>query len=337
MKTAIKGAATLTSLFAFRTLLAVAKAIPTILGIVVLCFLFLQLVPGDAADALAAQSGSATDETMAAIRVRFGLDQPILTQLANYLNNLAHLNLGISTRYGEPVTKLILERLPNTIALMVVALALALAVGIVVGAVMAANAGRWVDQMLSFVVLVLYSTPGFWIGLMAIILFSAELGWLPDNGSATLGVELHGWSFFVDRARHLIMPAIAMSSFFVAVYARLMRATLLEVQVQDYIRTAVAKGLGPFAIYRRHAVRNALIPVTTMAGLHVGNLLGGAIVVETVFGWNGMGRLAVEAVDGRDFSLLLGVLLLSAFLVIVVNYAVDLIQALLDPRIRDQI
>jgi peptide/nickel transport system permease protein len=332
----MKRVASLLYSLVLMTAVAAMKAVPTILGIVILCFLFLQLVPGDAADVLAAQSGSATAESMAALRERFGLDQAVLTQLFNYIAHLVRLDLGTSTRYGGPVTALIVERLPNTLALMVFALGLALVIGVVLGAIMAANVGRWPDQLLSFVVLVLYSTPGFWIGLMAIILFSVKLGWLPDHGSETLGVQLDGWAYYADRARYLVMPALAMSSFFIAIYARLMRATLLEVQMQDYIRTAVAKGLNPLLIYRRHAVRNALIPVTTMAGLHIGNLLGGAIVVESVFGWTGMGRLAVEAVEGRDFNLLLGVLLLSAMLVIIANYTVDLVQALLDPRIRDQ-
>ena len=175
--------------------------------------------------------------------------------------------------------------------------------------------------------------PGFWVGLMAVVLFSVKLGWLPSDSSMTIGANYTGWAMIADRAAHLVLPALALASFFVAVYARLTRASMLEVQRQDFMRTAEAKGLHPFIIQLRHALRNALIPVTTVAGMHLGNLLGGAVVIETLFGWPGMGRLALEAVLARDFSVLLGVLLLSSFLVILANMVIDLLHAWLDPRI----
>jgi peptide/nickel transport system permease protein len=309
-------------------------ALPTVLGIVVLCFLLLHFVPGDAADVLAAQNGSATAETMIAMRQRFGLDQPMLTQLVTYLTHLAHLDLGYSARFGMPVSDLILQRLPNTLLLMLSALSMALVIGILAGWTMAIFAGRWPDRILQVMVLLFYSTPGFWIGLMAIVLFSVRLGWLPSNGSMTVGAPLSGFALLADRAWYLVLPSLALSSFFIAVYARLTRATMLEVQGQDFMRTAVAKGLHPVAVQFKHALRNALIPVTTVAGIHLGNLLGGAVVVETVFGWPGMGRLALEAVTGRDFNVLLGVLLMSSFVVIVANAGVDLLQAWLDPRVQ---
>jgi peptide/nickel transport system permease protein len=312
------------------------QALPTMLGIIVLCFLLLHLVPGDAADVLAAENGSATAETMNALRQRFGLDQTMLTQLVNYLVHLGHLDLGYSTRFVMPVSQLIVERLPNTMLVMASALGMALVMGIFAGWVMAIFAGRWPDRILQVVVLLFYSTPGFWIGLMAIVLFSVKLGWLPSNGSMSVGVQLSGLRLLADRASYLILPSLALSSFFIAVYARLTRATMLEILSQDFMRTAAAKGLHPIAVQFRHALRNALIPVTTVAGIHLGNLLGGAIVVETVFGWPGMGRLAMDAVIGRDFNLLLGILLLSSVLVIVANAGVDLLHAWLDPRIQDR-
>ncbi len=310
------------------------QALPTMLGIIILCFLLLRLVPGDAADVLAAENGSATAETMQALRMRFGLDQPMLAQLASYLVHLGHFDLGYSARFGMPVAQLILERLPNTLLLMVSGLGTALLLGILAGWVMAIFSGRWPDRALQVVVLLLYSTPGFSVGLMAIVLFSVKLGWLPSNGSETVGVPMAGPRLLLDRASHLVLPSLALASFFIAVYARLTRATMLEVQGQDFMRTAAAKGLHPVALQFRHALRNALIPVTTVAGIHLGNLLGGAIVVETVFGWPGMGRLALEAVVGRDFNVLLGVLLMSSFLVIAANACIDLLQAWLDPRIQ---
>jgi peptide/nickel transport system permease protein len=270
---------------------------------------------------------------MAALRERFGLDQPVVSQLMNFLGHLAHFDLGFSPRYNMPVLDMIMTRLPNTLLLMVTALSFALLLGILLGSVMAAWAGRWPDRVLSVVVLLFYSMPGFWVGLMAVVLFSVKLGWLPSDGSMTVGSDLGGWALLSDRAAHLVLPALALASFFVAVYARLTRAAMLDVQRQDFMRTAQAKGLHPFMIQFHHALRNALIPVTTVAGMHLGNLLGGAVVVETLFGWPGMGRLALEAVLARDFSVLLGVLLLSSLLVIVANMLIDLLHAWLDPRI----
>ncbi len=308
---------------------------PTLFGIIVLDFLFLQLMPGDAADVMATEAGSASEETMAALRHQFGLDQPMLAQLLSFLNHLAHLDLGFSPRFNTSVLDLILQRLPATLLLMVTALSFALVLGIVLGSVMAAWAGRWPDRVLSVVVLLLYSMPGFWVGLMAVVLFSVKLGWLPSDSNATIGASLSGSAYLADRIVHLLLPALALASFFIAVYARLVRTSMLEIQRQDFMRTAQAKGLNPLLIQVRHALRNALIPVTTVAGVHLGNLLGGAVVVETLFGWPGMGRLALEAVLARDFSVLLGVLLLSSLLVIVANVLIDLLHAWLDPRIGE--
>ncbi|MGI2033933.1 ABC transporter permease [Rhizobium panacihumi] len=313
-----------------RTLL---QAIPTILGIVILNFFLLQLAPGDAADVLAGEAGSATEESMAAIRSRFGLDNPVLVQLGDYLNNLAHFSLGFSPRYGMPVAELIGQRLPGTLTLMVVALGIAIILGVTLGSVMAAFAGRIPDRLLSVSSLLFYSIPSFWIGLMLIVLFSVKLGWLPSGGSGTIGSRLTGFPALLDKARYMVLPATSLALFYVAIYARLTRAAMLEVKNQDFVRTAYAKGLTTFGVTARHILRNALIPITTMAGMHIGGILGGAVVVETVYSWPGLGRLAFEAVMGRDFTVLLGILLLSSLLVILANAVVDLLHAWLDPRI----
>ena len=309
------------------------QAAPTLAGIVVLNFLLLKLAPGDAADVLAAESGFATEETMSALRLRLGLDLSVLAQLWDYLTGLLQGDLGQSARYGMPVAKVIWQRLPGTLLLMSASLALAIGVGVALGAVMAVFAGRLPDRILSVVSLLFYSVPAFWIGLMLILVFSVRLGWLPSGGSGTIGSGLTGWAALLDQARYMILPALSLALFYLAIYARLTRAAMLEVRSQDFVRTARAKGLSPFAVNARHVLRNALIPVTTMAGLHIGNMLGGAVVVETVYSWPGLGRLAFEAVMGRDFQVLLGILLLSSVLVILANLAVDLIQAWLDPRI----
>lgn len=310
------------------------QAIPTVIGIVILNFFLLQLAPGDAADVMAGEAGSATEETMQMLRQRFGLDLPVLQQLSVYLSGLAQGSLGFSPRYNLPVATLIGQRLPGTLSLMVLALAIALVIGVGLGALMALNAGRPLDRVLSVASLVFYSVPGFWIGLMLIVLFSVTLGWLPSGGAETIGAGHDGAAALVDRLRHMVLPATSLALFYVAIYARLTRASVLEVASQDFVRTASAKGLAPVTIAVRHVLRNALLPVTTLAGMHFGGVLGGAVVVETVYSWPGLGRLAFEAVMRRDFNVLLGVLLLSSLLVIFVNMVVDLVQAWLDPRIE---
>ena len=314
----------------------IARALPTTIGVVVLNFILMQMIPGDAADVMAGESGSATAETMAQMRHHFGLDRTLLEQFFAYLNHLAHFSLGVSPRFNTPVMSLILSRLPDTLFLMLSALIFALVAGLALGAAMAAWQGRWLDRVLSVIALLLYSTPGFWIALVAIVIFSVHLGWLPSEGATTLGRAMGHFDSFWDRIRHVLLPAITLGSFYVAIYARLTRAAMLEVQRQDFIRTAQAKGLHPWVVTVRHVLRNALIPITTVAGMHIGGLLGGAVVTETVFSWPGLGRLALDAVQGRDYSVLLGVMLLSSMLVVLANIVTDLLQIWLDPRVETQ-
>jgi peptide/nickel transport system permease protein len=313
---------------------AALRALPSVVGILIVVFLLLQMVPGDAADVLAGESGGATADTLAALRAKFGLDQPILLQLLAYLNNLAHFNLGYSIRYNASVLDLILGRLPHTLVLMAAAQVVAVFGGLVVGALMAARAGKWTDRLLSLVSLVFYSTPSFWIGLMSLIVFSVWLGWFPSGGNITIGADLHGWAYLVDYLRHAVLPVLSLGFFFLSIYARLTRSAMLEIARQDFVRTAHAKGLHPLRVIVRHVLRCALLPVTTVAGMHFGAMLGGAAVIETVFSWPGLGRLALEAVLARDFSVLMGILLFSSFLVILTNVLVDVLQAWLDPRIK---
>ncbi len=310
------------------------QAIPTILGIIALNFLLLNLMPGDAADAIAGMSGSATAETMETLRRTLGLDQSLATRFMTYVANIAVLNLGTSSNYSVPVINVIMERLPNTLLLMLSAFFVAVTLGILLGWIMAVFANKWPDRLLTAIILLLYSAPGFWVGLMAIVLFSAHLGWLPSGGSETIGVGMTGLALLRDRALHLILPALALATFFVAIYARLTRAAMLDVLRQDFMRAAAAKGLHPLVLQYRHALRNALIPVTTVAGLHLANLLSGAVVVETVFNWPGLGRLTMDSLVARDFNVLLGILLLSCIVVIATNVIIDWIVMWLDPRIE---
>ncbi|GHU09462.1 hypothetical protein AGMMS50225_10300 [Betaproteobacteria bacterium] len=251
------------------------QAIPTVFGIVILVFLLLQMAPGDAVDVLAGESGGISEDGLAMLRTRFGLDQPVLVQLLIYLNNLAHFSLGYSPRYNAPVMELIMTRLPGTLILMLLSQLIAISAGIVLGAIMAVWEGKWPDRLLSLVALLLYSTPAFWIGLMALVVFSVWFGWLPSGGNITIGADLHGWNYVKDFAAHAVLPVVALAGFFVAIYARLVRASMLEISRLDFVRTAHAKGLTPFIVTVRHILRCALAPLITVAGMHFGTMLGG--------------------------------------------------------------
>lgn len=309
-------------------------ALPTAIGIVILDFFLLRLTPGDAADAIAAESGAATVETMTKLREHFGLNLSTGEQLYNYLSTLFKFSLGMSPRFNVPVMDLIMQRLPGTLVLMTVAIIIALVLGLTFGIAMSAAAGRLPDRILSVIALLFYSIPSFWIGLMLIVLFSVQLHLLPSGGSGTIGSDLTGLPAFLDGLRYLVLPATSLALFYLAIYSRITRASMLETKSMDFVRTARAKGVRPLRISVNHVLRNALIPVTTIAGMHIGGILGGAVVIETVYSWPGLGRLAIESILSRDFSVLLGVLLLSSFMVIIVNILVDLVQAELDPRIE---
>jgi peptide/nickel transport system permease protein len=310
------------------------QAIPIVFGIVVLNFLLLQLAPGDAADVLAGEAGSATPEYMAQLRGRFGLDQPVYIQLLLYIGNVVTLNLGFSFRHNMPVLELILGRLWPTLLLMGTTLVVSVSVGVLLGLLAATRVHSWGDNLISILAIIAYATPLFWIGLMLIVLFSINLGWFPASGMETVAAFYEGWDRVVDIAWHLVLPALTLSFFYLALYARLMRATVLEQQGMDYVTTAEAKGLTERQITFRHILRNAILPVVTMVGIQLGSLLGGSVIVESVFGWPGLGLLAYQSLFARDFNLLLGIFFFSACLVVIVNLLVDLLYVALDPRIE---
>lgn len=303
--------------------------------IAVINFVLLHLAPGDAADVLAGEAGGAGDAGyVEQLRARFGLDRPLPVQLGYYLLNLARLDLGYSFRNGATVLDLILGRLPATLLLMVAAIALAVTVGALLGLLAARRPGSVGDHLVSFVALLSYATPLFWLGLMGIVLFAVKLRWLPTGGLMDVGATMSPGDRVVDVALHTIMPAVTLGLFYMAVYTRLVRASVIEVAEMDFVRTARAKGLAAWRVATRHVFRNALLPMVTMLGVQVGSIFGGAVVVELVFGWPGLGRLAFDAILARDLNLLLGILLISSVLVVLVNIAVDLAYAWLDPRIQ---
>jgi peptide/nickel transport system permease protein len=308
-----------------------AASIPSLIIILIGVFLLLQLAPGDAVDALIAQMGGGGDA--AAMRAALGLDQSVAAQLAQYLWRLVRFDLGFSTIYGKPVATVIFERLPATLLLMTASLSFAFFFGLLFGVIAARRVNRWPDTVISTVGLLFYATPSFWFGLMAIVLFSVHLQWLPAGGYESIGEGLTGLARAFDIATHFVLPTLTLGLIFLAIYLRIMRASMLEVLTLDFVRTARAKGLDETRVVVRHVLRNAMLPMVTLIGLQAGTMLGGSVVVESVFSLPGLGRLAYEAVVQRDLNTLLGIVFISALLVICVNFLVDLVYARLDPRI----
>jgi peptide/nickel transport system permease protein len=308
-----------------------AASIPSLLIILVGVFLLLQLAPGDAVDALIAQMGGGGDAS--AMRAELGLDQSVAAQLAQYLWRLVRFDLGFSTIYGKPVATVIFERLPATLLLMTSSLSFAFFFGLLFGVIAARRVNRWPDTVISTIGLLFYATPSFWFGLMAIVLFAVHLQWLPAGGYESVGEGLTGLARALDIARHFVLPTLTLGLIFLAIYLRIMRASMLEVLTLDFVRTARAKGLDETRVVVRHVLRNAMLPMVTLIGLQAGTMLGGSVVVESVFSLPGLGRLAYEAVVQRDLNTLLGIVFISALLVIFVNFLVDLVYARLDPRI----
>lgn len=313
-----------------RRLLA---ALPTLLLILIGMFLLLQLAPGDTVDALMAQMGGGDAKLAEDLRKFYGLDVSVAARLGDYLWRLVRFDLGFSAIYGKPVVTVIVERLPATLLLMASSLSFAFAAGMALGVIAARRVNQWPDTLISTLGLIFYATPSFWFGLMSIVLFAVYLQWLPAGGLEDITLGLTGINRFWDILQHLILPTLTLGLIFLAIYLRIMRASMLEVQTLDFVRTARAKGLDETRVTIRHVLRNALLPMITLIGLQAGTMLGGSVVVESVFSLPGLGRLAYEAVVQRDLNTLLGIVFMSAILVITVNFLVDLLYARLDPRI----
>jgi peptide/nickel transport system permease protein len=309
------------------------NAVPVLLIVIVGTFLLLAAAPGDAVDAYFATSGADAGR-LAALRHQWGLDQSLPVRLLGYLAGLATLDLGWSVAFSRPVLGVVLDRMGNTLLLMGAAVALSFGLGTVLGILAGSRPRSWRDRLLTAGALILYATPGFWLGLMLIVLFAVKLHWLPLGGIETIASSATGLARVMDIARHLVLPAAALGLIYMALYLRLMRAGMIEAWRSDYVRTARAKGLTRPRLVLRHVARNALLPVVTMLGLQAGSMLGGSVVIESVFAVPGLGRLAAEAVAQRDLPLLLGIMLAGTLLVILVNLLTDLAYAWLDPRIE---
>jgi len=314
------------------------KAVIVILAIAALNFVLIRLAPGDPASVLAGEAGATDPEFVTRLRSQFGLDQPVWKQLLIYLGQVIQFDFGYSYRNHVPVLSLIGERLPATLLLMLSSFIVSLALGVGFGALAAGvrffNRARWLDTLIMSVALVFYATPLFWLSLMMVIVFSVQLDWLPAFGMESVGANFTGWARAVDIAWHLVLPTLALSFFFMSVYVRLTRAAMMEVMMQDHVRTAFAKGVKPWRVLRRHVLRNAMLPIVTFAGLQLGQVAGGAVLVETVFAWPGIGRLMFDALLQRDYQLLLGVFLVTSATVILFNLITDIAYRFVDPRIR---
>ncbi len=311
----------------------VVKVAAVMLAIVVLNFTLIRLAPGDPALVMAGEAGAADALYVEQLRAKFALNKPLPEQLLAYVEGVATLDLGYSVRQQMPVGRLILDRLPATLLLTGSGFLVSLVLGILFGTLAASHAGGKADTAITAIALLFYATPLFWVSLMAIILFSVKLEWLPSFGYETVGGDFTGLARVADVARHLVLPAMTLGLFFMAVYVRMTRSSMLEVGRLDFVKTARAKGLSERVIQRRHVLRNALLPVVTLAGLQAGSLVGGAILTETVFAWPGIGRLMYEALLQRDYNLLLGVFVVSSAMVLAFNLLTDLVYRAVDPRI----
>lgn len=292
--------------------------IPTAWAALTLVFVIFRLVPGDPARLMAGDA--ATEETIAQLREEMGLNDSIFRQYLRYLSDLLHGDLGRSRVYQQNVIEPIMDRLPNTLLLATAAMAIALSVGVTIGIISALRARTWVDHASMLTAVAGVSLPGFWLGLMLVMLFSVELGWLPVAGFSSK------WG--------IVLPAVTLAANQMAVLARMTRSTMFGVMHQDYIRTARAKGLSGSTIVVAHGLRNAMIPTLTVAGVQLGYLLGGSLVIETVFAWPGLGRLLMDSIQQRDYPMIQAIVLVYAILMLSVNLLVDVLLAVIDPRVE---
>ncbi len=332
---------------AIKILERVLITIPIMLGVAILVFFFMRLTPGDPVDIMMGQGGAVSAGEMEQLRSEFHLDEPLHVQLWLFLSDAARGDLGYSYTQKRPVGELIAERLPATIELAAGALLVALLISIPIGIISAVKQHSLLDQFSMAGAFLGTSMPAFWLGIILILVFSVRLGWLPVQGQIKFGTNLqHVTGFFVldsilgrngpalvSSLRHLVLPSISLGAAVAAVVARVLRSSMVEIMRQDYVTLARAKGQAEFLVVMKHALRNALIPTVTVVGLQVGTLLGGNMIVETVFGWPGLGRLVVKAIFERDFPLVQGAVMIYALTFVIANLVVDVLYTYLNPKI----
>ncbi|MBX3641726.1 MAG: ABC transporter permease [Rubrivivax sp.] len=306
-----------------------------VLAVLALNFTLIHSAPGDPAQVIAGEMGGADEAAMASIRKTYGLDRPLPEQFVTYLRRSLSGDLGTSFSYNRPVASLIAERIGPTILLVMTSLLSAIVLGTLLGVWASKRPDSLRSGAITIFSLVGYSMPVFWTGILLVILFGKVWPILPIAGMRDVrSIGMGGWTAVTDVLQHLVLPATTLGIIYLAQYSRLARTSMLEVLGSDYIRTARAKGVGEASVTFKHALRNAMMPLVTIAGLQFGNLISGAVLVETVFSWPGLGTLALDAILGRDYPTLLGVLTFSAILVIVANLLTDMSYRWIDPRLR---
>jgi len=310
------------------------QAFLLVAAVVILNFALVHAAPGDPVETIAGASGGMSEELKAELRASYGLDKPLPVQLGVYLSRVVQLDLGYSYFFNLPVSGLIAERVPATLLLVVCSVLWAFLAGTALGVLAARKPNGWLSQTITVLSMVGFAAPVFWSGMMLVILFAAVIPIFPISDMRSVDASGGGWRDVLDVAHHLVLPSVTLGLVYLAQYSRLARASMLEVLGSDFVRTARAKGLAEHVVLYKHALRNAVLPVITVLGLQFGNVMAGAILVETVFNWPGLGRLAYEAVLRRDYPTVLGVLLFSSVVVLVMNQLTDLAYRLVDPRIK---
>jgi len=288
-------------------------------GVLVLTFLLIHLVPGDPVDVMLGESASMADRD--ALREQLGLTQPLVTQFGSYLNNLAHGDLGRSIHTKTPIIDLFKTRYPASIQLALLSMLIGLLIGVPLGVYAALKAGRWQDLIVTIVSVRLSAMPVFWLGPILMLVFAVWLGWLPVSG--------------MSEPAAIILPALTLGFGLSAILTRMTRTSLLEVLNEDFIRTARAKGLSERTVIMRHALRAALLPIVTIVGLQMGSLLAGTVITETIFSWDGIGRLLVESIEKRDYPVTQACVLAVALSYVVINFITDIVYRIVDPRMRN--
>ena len=303
-----------------------AYSLIVLIGVLIVVFALVQLVPGD--PVRIALGTRYTPEAYEALRAASGLDRPLVTQFFSYVGSAFTGDLGVSFRNGDPVVEILLDRLPATVSLAVFGIVIALAIALPAGIWSACHEGKFSDAIVRVTSQFGVSIPDFWMGILLIALFASTLGWLPTSGYRPLFDDPGGWF------RHLVLPGLVVGLVAAAILTRYVRSAVLEVAAMGYVRTARSKGLSPRVVTFRHTVRNALVPILTITGIQLATILGGVIVVEVVFAWPGLGRLVYNSVAARDYPVIQGAVLLMAVLFLAINLVVDLLYAVVDPRIR---
>ncbi|MEH2510132.1 peptide/nickel transport system permease protein [Nitrobacteraceae bacterium AZCC 1564] len=319
---------------ALHLLRQVANAIGLLLAVLVLNFCLIHAAPGDPAMVIAGEMGGASADVMAALRVKYGLDKSLIEQLITYIGKVATGDFGYSYYFNEPVLGLIVQRIPATLYLVLSALAISVLIGTLLGVISARKPNGLFSQSVTVLSLAGYAAPVFWTGLMLLLLFGSVWPILPVTGMTDVARPTTGFAHLLDVLQHLVLPATTLALVYIAQYSRLARVNMIDALTADYVRTARAKGLPEIIVIGKHALRNTLIPIVTVAGLQFGHLFAGAVLVETVFSWPGMGRLVFDSILRRDYPTLLAVLFFSAVLVMAANILTDLVYRLVDPRIR---